>query len=148
MRENEPKQPDIAEIIRLCTLDNILDDLRVTGEVSSEQISEIISRLQKARDKTANRECKEARCRAKLEAEEKARKEAERRAAHRQEKEAELAKLRRIVEANAEKQTHWQSQIICVIFSAHKRLFYYSGYGKLSLSDMNTRCQIPAGGRT
>lgn len=82
MQEKEPKQPDMAEIIQLCMLDNFLDDLRVTGAVSSNQIAEIINKLQKARDKAARREYEEARRRAKLEAEEKARKEAERQAAH------------------------------------------------------------------
>lgn len=77
-----PTQPDMEEIIQICMLDNFLEDLRATGAVTAGQITEVVSKLQQARDKAALLEDREKRRREQEERDRKAREAEEARDAH------------------------------------------------------------------
>ena len=85
MGGSKPKQPDMEEIIQLCMFDNFLEDLRATGVVTAGQITEVVSKLQRARDKAERLERKEKRRREQEEKERKGRETENAREAHVQE---------------------------------------------------------------
>ena len=82
MGGNRTKQPKLDQMIQLSLFDSFLEDLRAAGAVTAGKISEVIEKLQKAKDKMARREKEEARRKEQLEAEETARQEVGRRTDH------------------------------------------------------------------
>lgn len=76
------KQTEMEEILQLCMFENFLDDLRVSGTVTADQISEVMSKMQRARDKAKRLEKREKQRKEREEKEREAREAEEAREVH------------------------------------------------------------------